>query len=95
MDQKKYLSRSVSDQESKEIRELFSCLLETLNSKSTLNEERVFTVVEAQPEYIGGYGAMMAFIKENLHIRKNGGSRRSLVPSTFNLPLLKMTLSRK
>lgn len=75
---KKNLTRNVSDQTSTEIRELFSCLNATFARKTKLVGGTIFTVVEAQPEYIGGYEAMMNFIKQNLRIPK-GWKRKDAV----------------
>jgi hypothetical protein len=76
---KKNLTRNVSDQTSTEIRELFSCLDATFARKTKLVGGKIFTVVEAQPEYIGGYEAMMNFIKQNLRIPVTSHERKSFL----------------
>lgn len=66
----KFLTRNVNDQTSAEIRELFSCLHGVFGRKPKLLGDKIFSIVEAQPEYIGGYAAMMTFIGQNLKIPK-------------------------
>ena len=62
----KSLTRNVSDPSSADIRKLFSCLGAVLGRQTKLVGDKIFTVVEQQPEFQGGYETMMDFLKKNL-----------------------------
>ncbi len=65
-----FLTRKISDQTSTEIHKLLLCLDEVFSTNAKSAGAEIFTILEARPEFIGGYGAMTNFIRQNLKLPK-------------------------
>jgi len=74
----KSVTRNVSGESASKIQQILECFNSSRgdNTLSKLFTEKVFTVVEKMPEFVGGYEAMLNFIKRTLRYpsstRKHG-----------------------
>ena len=65
---KRFVSKKVDTETAAKLNNLLSCFNLQLDeiTFSNLNQTKVFTVVEQQPEFIGGLVAMLEFLKKNM-----------------------------
>ncbi len=73
----------VNDIGATEVKEPTAVVFEEPVQEVVADDNELFTVVDQQPEFLGGYEAMMAFIKQNMNYPNN--ARRMRIEGTVHV----------
>jgi protein TonB len=85
---KRSITRNVSEKSAMEMRELLACF-NSVRGESTFSSlvpDKVFVLVELQPDYIGGYEEMMNFVMR--HLRYPASARQAGAEGTVFVQFL-------